>query len=224
MRLPPCSIESIDMEGGVGERQDVQLRLRDILHVDVPNTGLTVEVPLSAPPLGDKRQGVPPMTPKSAPPLGLSAHVDADAARLVALDERYRSRTSLQPRVKTRRSNLPPGAVRGGYGQHSCPYPGCERRFTLTANLRVHVRTIHYQERPYPCPHPGCLKRFTQRGNANTHYRTVHMREMRFRCPVLRCGKRFGQKANLLLHALKLHGLGEVDLLLMGMDGSVKDD
>jgi hypothetical protein len=158
-----------------------------------------------------------PVTPRSAPTSGWLGRIDAEAARLITLDQRYQSGSSMQPRRKRRSTNLPPGAQRGQFGKHVCPFIGCSRRFTLSGNLAVHIRTVHEKEKPYACAYPGCGRRFTQKGNANTHYRTVHLREVRFRCPVVDCGRRFAQKANLLFHAQRQHGLAELDLLMMGM-------
>ncbi|KAK4532060.1 hypothetical protein CCYA_CCYA10G2917 [Cyanidiococcus yangmingshanensis] len=164
-----------------------------------------------------------PVTPRSAPTSSWLGRIDSDAARLITLDQRYQSGSSLQPRRKRRSTNLPPGAQRGQFGKHVCPFIGCSRRFTLSGNLAVHIRTVHEKEKPYACPYPGCGRRFTQKGNANTHYRTVHLREVRFRCPVVDCGRRFAQKANLLFHAQRQHGLAELDLLMMGMHPFARD-
>jgi hypothetical protein len=158
-----------------------------------------------------------PATPRSAPTGTWLGRIDSEAARLITLDQRYHSGTSLQPRRKRRCSNLPPGAQRGQFGKHVCPFSGCGRRFTLSGNLQVHIRTVHEREKPFGCPYPGCGRRFSQKGNANTHYRAVHLREIRFRCPVLDCGRPFAQKANLLFHAQRIHGLAELDLLIMSM-------
>lgn len=75
---------------------------------------------------------------------------------------------------------LPAAAVWQGSHQHysvtagvrpfKCPFEYCDRSFTTSHILRVHIRT-HTGERPYTCPEPMCGRSFTSVTNYKNHIR-----------------------------------------------------
>lgn len=76
----------------------------------------------------------------------------------------------------------------------TCPY--CDKTFTQSTHLEVHVRS-HIGYKPYECTY--CHKRFTQGGNLRTHLR-LHTGEKPFACDI--CKRSFSRKGNLEMHKL----------------------
>ena len=71
-----------------------------------------------------------------------------------------------------------------------CPEPGCDRRFTKSGNLTVHIRTVHQGEKRFVCGETdlsrskrvegwdgrdGCGKRYGSKLALEEHVRTAHL-------------------------------------------------
>ena len=84
---------------------------------------------------------------------------------------------------------------------HPCNFPGCNKVFTKSSNLKRHKRS-HMGEKPYECTWEGCSRKFAQSVHLTRHYR-VHTGSKPFKCHL--CKKRFSQKNVRSLHITKLH-------------------
>ena len=59
-----------------------------------------------------------------------------------------------------------------------CPFPGCEKQYSIQTRLQVHYRT-HIGKKPYICRF--CQKAFNEKGNLKTHER-FHSAIRPFKC------------------------------------------
>lgn len=55
-----------------------------------------------------------------------------------------------------------------GEKPYSCPYEGCNKRYSNSSDRFKHTRT-HYIDKPYYCKMAGCLKRYTDPSSLRKH-------------------------------------------------------
>ena len=77
----------------------------------------------------------------------------------------------------------------------------CNKLFSTTGNLRNHIKSIHYNYRPFKCSFPNCTKKYPCESKLKIHERT-HTGIRPFICEI--CQKSFNEKRNLKEH-LKSH-------------------
>ena len=83
-----------------------------------------------------------------------------------------------------------------------CKYPGCEKTFIKSINLRKHNKSHFKNKKIYFCPYEGCNKSFTASYSVTLHYR-VHTGNKPFKCEI--CEKKFFDKANWQYHVNNMH-------------------
>ncbi|KAA8498809.1 Transcription factor hamlet [Porphyridium purpureum] len=78
----------------------------------------------------------------------------------------------------------------------------CGSSFSLLAELRKHIRTVHHHGRSYPCKH--CGRVFAQSSHLITHVRTVHEHRADYECES--CHRKFAVRSNLNKHVKRMQG------------------
>jgi len=83
-----------------------------------------------------------------------------------------------------------------------CPYPDCDKDYTVDKHLKQHVKATHTNERKHVCEKDGCGKSFVT-GTRLRRHQLVHEGEERFKCKD--CGQSFRKKDTLSKHVRKEH-------------------
>ena len=85
---------------------------------------------------------------------------------------------------------------------YKCEFPGCEKSFMKSINLRKHNKSHCKNKKIYFCPYEGCNKSFSASYSVTLHYR-IHTGNKPFQCEI--CGKKFFDKANWQYHINNMH-------------------
>ncbi|CAH8639493.1 unnamed protein product [Dicrocoelium dendriticum] len=69
---------------------------------------------------------------------------------------------------------LPVSSVSGqDKREHTCSY--CDKSFSQAGNLKMHIRSVHLNQRPYSCEY--CKQLFTEKNHVRRHIETVHLKK-----------------------------------------------
>ncbi|XP_067852857.1 zinc finger protein ZIC 1-like [Heptranchias perlo] len=92
--------------------------------------------------------------------------------------------------------------VHTGEKPFPCPFPGCEKVFARSENLKIHKRT-HTGEKPFKCEFEGCDRRFANSSDRKKHSH-VHTSDKPYICKIKDCDKSYTHPSSLRKH-MKMH-------------------
>ncbi|XP_078403833.1 uncharacterized protein LOC144684016 [Cetorhinus maximus] len=92
--------------------------------------------------------------------------------------------------------------VHTGEKPFSCPFPGCDKVFARSENLKIHKRT-HTGEKPFKCEFQGCDRRFANSSDRKKHSH-VHTSDKPYICKIKDCDKSYTHPSSLRKH-MKMH-------------------
>jgi KRAB domain-containing zinc finger protein len=84
--------------------------------------------------------------------------------------------------------------------EHRCDQ--CGKVLSAERSLKLHIQTVHSDERGFVCSFDNCGKVFTKSGNLKVHIKSAH-EGVRYPCSV--CGKSFTERSVLKRHISSVH-------------------
>ena len=85
---------------------------------------------------------------------------------------------------------------------YKCQYPGCNKNFMKSENLRKHKKNHLKAKKNFYCPYEGCNKCFASSYSVYLHYK-IHTGIMPYKCEI--CEKKFFNKNNWQYHIKNMH-------------------
>mmetsp|Transcript_45415 Transcript_45415/g.111375 ORF Transcript_45415/g.111375 Transcript_45415/m.111375 type:complete len:474 (-) Transcript_45415:73-1494(-) len=131
----------------------------------------------------------------------LAAHValsDGDDLALVGKPWGQQRKRSKKEQLLLEDKSSPDVSSEEGHWKY-CDF--CGASFVKQANLRRHLRDVHFQERQFACT--VCDRTFSQKANRDRHIATVHEKQKAHSCPI--CSLRVSTRANLKRHMSSAH-------------------
>ncbi|KAL3319380.1 hypothetical protein Ciccas_001955 [Cichlidogyrus casuarinus] len=92
--------------------------------------------------------------------------------------------------------------VHTGERPFPCSFPGCNKVFARSENLKIHKRT-HTGEKPFTCEHEGCDRRFANSSDRKKHMH-VHMNDKPYFCKFRDCDRSYTHPSSLRKH-MRVH-------------------